>query len=175
MALTIVPINLLTVSSSLNLETPGATTTTSLLKFATLRPDEGLDTIVGMGIVDGGSLTEVSQGLATGRSAQQDSVGTRGCPQGELVEGEALSTSCDDTLASILSEGKSADTHLGAFEHTDIIGDLTNNYSDLAVLVGHVLGKTMEANRRRVDLGHVQTLGNGGAELGVCSAGEEFV
>lgn len=33
----------------------------------------------------------------------------------------------------------------------------------------------MEAEGGRVDLGHVQTFGHGGAEFGVGSAGEEFV
>ena len=168
------PINLL-LSSILNLESTGRTTSTSLLELASLGPDEGLDTIVSVGVVDGGSLSEVGEGLAAGGSTQQDSVGSSGSPQGKLIKGDALASGGDDALAGILGEGEGADAHLGAFEHTNIIGDLANDDGDLAVLVGHVLGETVEANGRGVDLGHVQTLGNGGAELGVRSAGEEFV
>lgn len=169
------PINLLMLSSILYLESTGRTTTTSPLELASLRPDKGLDTIVGVGVVDGGSLTKVSKGLTASRSTQQDGVGSSGCPQCKLIESDALSSGSNDALACILGEGEGADAHLGAFKHTNIISDLSDNDGNLAILVGHVLGKTVEPNWRRVDLGHVQTLGNGGAEFGVCSAREEFV
>ena len=128
-----------------------------------------------MGVGDGSSLSEVSQGLTASRSSEQDSVGSGGCPQGKLIESDALSASGDDALAGILGERKGADAHLGALKHTDIISDLSNDYSNLSVLVGHVLGKTVKANRRSVDLGHMQALGDGGAESGVSTTGEELV
>lgn len=174
MAFTIHP-NISLLSSNLNLESTRRTTSTSLLELASLGPDEGLDTIVGVGVVDRGSLSKVRKGLTTGGSTQQDGVRSSGCPQGELIKGDALSSRGDDALAGILGEGKGAYAHLGAFEHTNIVGDLANDDGDLAVLVGHVLGETVEAERRGVDLRHVQTLGYGSTEFGVRSAGEEFV
>ena len=128
-----------------------------------------------MGVVDGSSLSEVCLGLTALGSTEQDSVGSSGCPQGKLIESDALSTSGDDTLAGILGERKGADAHLRALHHTDIISDLSNDNGDLAILVGHVLGKTVEANRRGVDLRHVQTLGDGGAESGVGTTSEELI
>lgn len=128
-----------------------------------------------MGVVDGSPLSEVCQSLTAFRSTKQHGVGSSGCPQGKLIEGNALSTSGDDALASILGERKCADAHLGAFKHTDIIGDLSNNNGNLSILVGHVLGKTVKANGWGVDLGHVQTLSDGGAESGVGTTSEELV
>ena len=113
--------------------------------------------------------------LTAGRSTQQDGVGSSGCPQCELIQSDALSASGDNTLASILSEGDGTNAHLGAFKHTDIIGDLSNDNGSLIRLIRHVFGKTVESNGRCVGFGHVQTLGDGGAEFGVRSAGEEFV
>ena len=128
-----------------------------------------------MGVVDGSPLSEVCQGLTALRSTEQNGVRSSGCPQSKLIESNALSTSGDDTLAGILGERKGADAHLGDLEHTDIIGDLSNDDSNLPILVGHVLGKTVEANGWGVDLGHVQTLGDSGAESGVGTTSEELV
>jgi hypothetical protein len=169
------PDSLLLVDNNLNLETTGAAATTSLLELASLAPDVWLHAIVGVGVVDGSSLTEVRQCLATGRTTKQNGVGAGGCPQGKLIKGEALSSSSDDAFASILGERKGAHTHLGAFHHTNIISDLSDNNSNLSVLIGHVLSKAVQADRRCVDLGHVQTLSDGVAEFGVRSAREEFV
>lgn len=160
---------------TLYLESTGATATTSLLELASLRPDEWLDTIVCVGVGDGGPLPEVCQGLTVLRSTEQDSVGSSWCPQGKLIESDALSTSGDDTLAGILGERKGADAHLGALHHTDIISDLSDDNGNLSVLVGHVLGKTVEANGWGVDLRHVQTLGDSGAESGVGTTSEELI
>ena len=128
-----------------------------------------------MGVVDGSPLSEVCQGLTAFRSTEQHGVGSSGCPQGKLIEGDALSTGGDDALAGILGERKSTNTHLGALHHTDIIGDLSNDDGNLSILVGHVLGKTVKAKGWGVDLGHVQTLGDSGAESGVGTTSEELI
>jgi hypothetical protein len=166
---------LLSLSNRLNLETTRLTATTSLFELTSLGPDERLDTIVGVGVIDGSPLAKVRQGLTAGGPTQQDSVGSSGSLQGKLIEGKALSSSSNNTLASILREGKGAYTHLRAFEHANVVGDLSNNNSSLSVFVSHVLGETVKAEGRRVDLRHMQTLGNSSAELGVRSAGKEFV
>jgi len=128
-----------------------------------------------MGVVDGSPLSEVCQCLTALRSTEQHCVGSSGCSQGKLIKGNALSTSGDNALAGILGKRKCADAHLGALEHTNIISDLCNDDGDLSILVGHVLGKTVKANGGGVDLGHVQTLCNGGAESGVGTTSEELI
>jgi len=128
-----------------------------------------------MGVDDTGALSEVGKGSTASRSTEQHGVGSGGCPQGQLVEGDALSSGGNDALAGVLGEGEGAHGHLGAFEHADIISDLSNNNGGLSLLLGHVLGKTVQAHWGGVDLGHVKALGDGGAELGVSSAGEELV
>jgi hypothetical protein len=161
--------------NTLYLETARLTLTTSLLKLASLAPDIGFDAIIRMRIVNGGSLTEVSQRRTALRSTEQDSVGSGRCSQGKLVECDALTTGGNDALTGILSEGDGTDAHLGAFKHANIIGDFANNDSNLALFLRHVFGKAVEAHGRSVHLRHVQTLGDGSAKFRFRSAGEEFV
>jgi hypothetical protein len=92
-----------------------------------------------------------------------------------LIKSEALSTGANDTLSCRLGESKSADRHLGAFQHTDIVSDLSDNNSGLSILVGHVFGKTVKANRGLIDLAHVKTLQYCGAKLGISSSGQKLV
>lgn len=161
--------------NALNLEPTGLTATTCLLELTSLTPDEGLNTIVGVGVVDRCPLSEVGQGGTALGTTEQDSVGSSGCPQGELIKSDALSTGGDNTLACILSERKGAHTQLGAFEHANIIGDLSNDDGGLVGLLSHVFGDTVEADGGSIDARHVKTLGNGRAECGVSTAGKEFV
>lgn len=159
----------------LNLEATVLTATTGLFKLASLTPDTRLDTIVCMRIVDRSPLSKEGQGSTALRTTEQHSVGSSRRPQGELIEGDAFTPSSNNALACILSEGESADTHLGTFKHAHIVGDLSNHDSDLTLLLGHVLGKTVQAKRGCVHLGHMKTLSDSGAEFGVRTARKEFV
>ena len=112
---------------------------------------------------------------ATLGSTQKDSVGSLGGLEGQLVKGETFSSGGNDTLAGVFGEGKGADGHLGAFHHTNIVRDLSDNDSDLTILVDHVLGKTVEANWWLVHLAHVKALHNGGTKFRIGTARQEFV
>jgi hypothetical protein len=160
---------------TLDLESTRTTATTSLFELASLGPDIRLDSIVSVRVGDRGRVTKVSLGITSSGSTEKDSVGALGSTECELIKSDALSTGSNDTLSSILGKSKSADRHLRAFNHTDIVGDLSNNHGSLTILLTHVLRKTVETHRRLVDLTHVQTLQDGSTESRVRSASEELV
>lgn len=161
--------------TDLNLETARATATTGALELASVGSDVRLDAVVGVHVVDGGTVAEVGEGLAGLGTAEEDRIGTLGRAEGELVEGDALSTSGEDAFASGLGETEGADRHLGALEHADVVSDLGHNDGNLAVLVLHVLGEAGQTNWGSIGLGLMQPLENGGAELGVSTARKELI
>lgn len=125
----------------LNLETIGSSATSGLLEFPALGDEAGLDTIVGVGVVDGGAVTEMPDGLTGALGAtEEDSVGALGGADGELVEGDALTTSCLDASTCALGEAKGCNSKGRNLQHTLIIRDTTNNYCSLSVLILHVAG-----------------------------------
>lgn len=160
---------------SLNLESTGLAATTRLLELASLAPDIWLDTVISMRVEDRCSLSTVCLGGTALGTSEQHSVRPSGRPQGELVKRDALTASSNDALAGVLCEGEGAHTQLGALKHSDIVGHLANYDSSLAFLLGHVLRKTVETNRRCISFRHMQTLCHGGAEFGIGSASKEFV
>ena len=159
----------------LDLESTGLAASTGLLELASLASDERLDTVVGVGVVDRRPLAEVGKGGTALRSSEKDGVRSSRGTKGELVESDALPACGENSLTGVGGEAEGADTQLGALHHADVVGDLANDDGDLAVLVRHVLRKTVKANGRGVDLGHVQALRDGGAKLGVGTASEELV
>ena len=98
-----------------------------------------LDTIVGGWVVDSSSVTKVSLGFAGFRSTKKDGIGSLRGTKCELIKCEAFSAVGDNALAGILGESKCADGHLWALDHADIISYLSDNNSNLSLLVGHVL------------------------------------
>ena len=66
-------------------------------------------------------------------SAQQDSVGTGRCAQSELVKGDGLATSLEDTLLGRSGEPEGGNGQLGDLQETDIIGDSSNDNDDFRV------------------------------------------
>lgn len=163
------------IANTLYLEAARLTLTTCLLKLTSLAPDIRFDTIIGMRIIDRRSLTKVSQGGTALGSTEQDSVGSGGCSQSELIQCDAFTAGRHDALSGILGEGDGADAHLGAFEHADIIGNLADDDGNLSLFLRHVLGKTVETHGGSIHLRHVQTFGDGGAKLRLRSAGKELV
>ncbi len=88
------PLYALLGANILNLETVRSSTTTSLLKFTSLGSDVWFDTIVGVWVVDRGSVTKVANWLTSILGAtKKNSVISLWCAEGELIEGKALSTS----------------------------------------------------------------------------------
>ena len=131
---------------------------------------------MGVRVVDSGAVAEVGEGGPGLGSTEEDGVGALGCAEGELVEGEALTAGGEDALAGGLGEAEGADGHFGdVAEHADVVGDLANDDGGLALLVGHVLGQAVEADGGLVQLGHVQPLDNGSAELGIGTTLKELV
>jgi hypothetical protein len=120
---------------------------------------------MGMLINDTGVMSKVSKSLATLGSTEQDSVGSSRSTKCELIESETLSSSSNDTLACVLGEIESTYGKLRNFHHADIISNLSDNNSNLSILVTHVFAKTVKSNGWLVDLGHVKTLDNGSTEV----------
>jgi hypothetical protein len=86
-----------------HLETIGLSATTGSLELSASGAHVGLDAVVGVGVVDRGGVTEVSDGLAgILGAAQEHGVGALGLAEGELVEGDALTTGLGDTSSGIL-------------------------------------------------------------------------
>jgi len=162
-------------SRSLDLESVGPPASTGLLEFAALAPDVGLDVVVGVGVENGGGVSEVGEGSAGLGSAEEDGVGSGGGTEGELVEGDALSSSSEDAGAGGGGEAKGAHGKLGDLHETDIVGNLANNHGNLSILAGHVLGKAREGNGGSVDLTLVEALEDSLAESRVGTAAEERV
>jgi len=128
-----------------------------------------------VGVVDTGAVSKVCEsGTALG-STKEHSIASLGSPQGKLIKCEALSSSRNNSLAGGLSEAKGANSHLGAFQHTHIISDLTNNDSDLVFLIGHVLGQSVKSDWWRINLGHVKTFEHSLAEGRIRTTGKELV
>jgi hypothetical protein len=96
-------------------------------------------------------------------TTEKDDVGTGRRAEGELVEGEALTTSLLDASTGCGGEAESADADLGDLEETVVIGDGADDGADLAlvglaaVLVGRHGDDLGERERRGVDLGHAQS------------------
>lgn len=93
-----------------------------------------------------GTETEVLDGLAgVLGSTEEDGVGSSRRAEGELVEGEALTTSGQNASAGASSEPQSGDGELGHFQHSSVIGDGSDNDNGLALvrfagLVGSSVG-----------------------------------
>jgi len=130
---------------------------------------------VGVGVVDGGGMSEMGKSFTALGSTEENSVGSSWGTKGKLVESDALSSSGDDTLSGGLSERKSTYRQLWYLKHAYIVGYLSNNNGNLSVLVLHVLRKTVKSDRRLVDLGHMKTLYYGCAKLRISTTSKELI
>lgn len=126
-------------------------------------------------IVDTGAVSKVSKSLAILGSTKKYRIRSSRSTKCELVKSKTLSSSRKDALACIFGKGKCTYSELRDLQHTNIVGDLSNNDGNLAILVLHVLGKTVKSNGRMVDLGHVKTLHNGSTKVGIRTTGKELV
>jgi hypothetical protein len=103
--------------TSLYLETARPSATTGTLELAALALDVWL--LVGVG-----TEAEVLDGLTRVLgSAEKDGVGTSGGAGGDLVDGEALTTSLLNARTSGGSEAHSGDRELGQLKETVVVGD----------------------------------------------------
>lgn len=159
----------------LDLESTRATTSTSAFEFASLGSYVWFDSGMSVWVIDAGGVSKVGECFSRFGSSQEDRVGSFGCPQGELVERDAFSSGRDNSLACVFGESECANGQLGTLGHAHIVGDFSHDDGRLSVLVEHVLGKSVQSNGRLVNLGHVQTFQDGGAEFRIRSACEELV
>lgn len=87
-------------------------------------------------------------------ASNEDGVLTLRSSQGQLVEGDSLTTSLEDSSLGTGSESQSGDNSLWSFQQSDVVGNGTNNNDDL--LRGTFLlqdtGDSGDRHRRSVDL-----------------------
>lgn len=116
--------------------------------------------------------------LVASSASEENSICTSGGLKGELIEGEALSTSGENSFSGLGAESKCADIELGDFEESFVVGDggNRNNDSGVSVLnVFKVFHDSGDGNGPSVSAGTVQSLENDFVELGISSSGEESV
>mmetsp|Transcript_25461 Transcript_25461/g.42920 ORF Transcript_25461/g.42920 Transcript_25461/m.42920 type:complete len:223 (-) Transcript_25461:9-677(-) len=161
---------------NLNLESSRSSAATGLLELASLGSDVRLDTIVCVGVVDRSLVAEMAHSL-TGvlGTAEKNGVGTLGGAKGQLVKGDALTTSLDNAGSGISSEAKSADGQLGDLDHAGVVGDSTNNHSNLVLLSLHVSRQAGQRDGSLVQARRAKSLGNDTSKLRFGSSGQEGV
>jgi hypothetical protein len=153
----------------LDLETTGLTLATSTLELAALAADIGLLVLMR-------THTEMLDGL-TGvlGTTEDDGVGTSGCTESKLIEGEDFTTSLQDASSGSLGETESSNGKLGDFQKTGVISDGTDNNNGLSFLALGVANNAGDGNRGTVDAGHKKTLKNDLVEVGVSATSQEAV
>ncbi len=141
--------------------------------LASLGPDLGPG-----GGAGGARGAEVVVGIAGClAAAEENSAGSRGDEERELVKRQALATGLDDACAGTLSEAKCADAELGEglSIEANVVGDGAHHDGDLALLALHVAGEASEADGGAVVAAHHQALGNHSIEATISPAREESV
>lgn len=89
------------------------------------------------------------------RSTKQESVGSSGSTESELVEGKDLTTGLLDTGAGGSGETKGGNGELGDSQHAVVVGDGSNNDHGLSLLfLSHVGDNARQADGRSVCAGH---------------------
>ena len=140
--------------------------------FAALGGGVGLLVLVG-------AHAEVLDGLpGVPLAPEQDGVGASGRTDGELVQGDGLTTSLEDALLGGLGEAESSNGQLGDLDETDVIGDSADNNNGLGIAVGGARGLLQDAgqrNGRAVDLGEEKAVENGFVECGIRAPGKETI
>jgi hypothetical protein len=131
---------------------------------------------VSVGVVDGGAVTEVLDGLAGALGAsEEDGIRALRGAKGELVEGDALTAGLDDSSSSSLGEADGGDGKSRHLQETWVVCYRTNNNCSLILLTLHESCQTRERNRGIVDSGHSQSLHDSGGEFRVGSSFKEAV
>jgi hypothetical protein len=120
--------------------------------------------------------TEVLHGLPGGLATpQEEGVGASGGAESELIEGQDLTTSLNDTGAGGLGEPQSAHSKLGELEKTSIIGDGANDDHDLVLLALGETGQLDEGQRGLVGPAHTEALQHHAVEVSASPARKEPV
>merc|ERR1719281_657272 len=151
----------------------GSSSSSCSLELASLGPGEGL----GMRVGNTGSSEMLDSLTGLARSLKEQSVLASWGSQSQLVKSDNFSSSFQDSLASLLGDSEGTDGHLWDLEDSDVIGDGSNNDSDLVSISGlfHVANQTGDGERGTVDLAHEEPLQDDLVELGLGSSGQEPV
>jgi len=114
-------------------------------------------------------------GLA--RSLKKQSVLASWSSESQLIKSDNFTSSFQDSLTGLLSDSEGTDGHLGDVEDSDVIGDGSNNDSNLVSISSllHVTSQAGDGVRRAVDLAHEQPSENDLVELGLGPSGQEPV
>merc|ERR1719245_206565 len=151
----------------------GSSPSSCSLELASLGSGEGFG--VRVGNTGSSEMLDSLTGLAG--SLEEQSVLACGSSQSQLIKSDNFSSSFQDSLASLLGDSEGTDGHLWDLEDSDVIGDGSNNDSDLVSISGllHVADQTGDGERRTVDLAHEEPLQDDLVELGLGSSGQEPV
>lgn len=136
----------------LHLETSRSPSTSSLLELAALRHDSWSLVLVR-------TSTEVSDGLSGVSWASNDQgVLTLWSSDGQLVQGDALTTSLQDGGSGAGGESQSGNGGLWELEDSVVVSDGTDNDNGLvgSALLVQSLADSGNGDRRSVDLGQEQ-------------------
>jgi hypothetical protein len=121
-----------------------------------------------------GTHTEVLNGLTRVLgTTDKDSVSTSRGTESQLIQGQNLTTSLQDTSLGSLGEVKGSNRELGEVQKTRIIGNGTDNNNSLTFLV--VLDNTRDSDGRTVDARHKETLQDNLVEVGISTTSKETV
>jgi hypothetical protein len=155
------------IKHNLDLETTTGTLTTSTLKLATLGTNERLLVLVG-------THTKVLNGLTRVLgTTDEDSVGTSGGTESQLIQGQDFTTGLQDTGLGGLGEVESSNGDLGEVQKTGVVGDGTNNDNSLVTL--EIADNTRDGDGGTVDAGHKETLQHNLVEVGIGTTSQEAV
>lgn len=143
----------------LYLEAIGLPAATGALELPALGDDSGLDAGVSVRVVGGSAMAKVLDSLSGAlRTTQENSIGSLGGAQGQLIQSEALTAGLDDASSGSLGEASSSNLQGRHFQKTRIVGDSSNNDCGLVLLALHVSRKAGDRQRSPVDSGHSQSL-----------------
>lgn len=109
-------------------------------------------------------------------ASQQQSVASSWSSEGQLIQGQGLTTSSDNASTSGGSETESSDTEFWDGQQTVVIGDGTNNHDCLVVgLLGDVGGDSRDGHWWSVDARHEESAKDNLVEGGLGTTSEEAV
>lgn len=117
----------------------------------------------------------MSKDLSGSGSSHQETSGASGVLEGELIEGQDLTTGLDDSLSGGLGDLEGANGKLGDLEESDVVGDIGDGNNGSVVLALQVLNNSRQGDGISGGSGLIQSLVNGAVELGISSSGQESV
>lgn len=138
--------------SSLDLESSRVSSTSSSLELSTLGNNLRSLTLVR-------TETKVSNGLSgVSWTSDKDGVLTLRSSQSQLVQGDSLTTSLQDSSLGTSSESQSGDSGLWGLQQSEVVGNGTNDNDGLlsSTLLLQNLVDSGKGNWRSVDLGKEQ-------------------